>query len=518
MPSARRSRFARLFGGEAGIDPYTRAVSDVYQDVFGEGSFIGKGIYDVDAFAAALGGRLPENRVLSHDLLEGAYARVGPVSDVCCSRTSRRATRPMSAAAIAGSAATGRSRAWLCRACRGRGRAVREPDLGAVAVEDPRQPAPQPRADRAAGAARAGAGCAGAALARDARGRSRSSRCPTLRRVAALASRAVPTAARRSTARRRRRRSRGSSLREAFALACLPLRRASQRSTRSRARSWRVAGRPAARLLEWRTAGDAERARPRAAWPASSAMWPALALGAGDRRLAWSRCAGRAGAGARRSLLLWLLAPALVVVAEPAARRARAARCGATTAPSCAPSRAAPGASSRRSSAPRTTSCRPTTSRRIRRAASRTARRRPTSACALLANLAAYDFGYADRRRGDRADRARRWPRSTGAALPRPLLQLVRHARRSSRCGRSTSRPSTAATSPGHCSRSPRASRSSRPSRPDRPLADLRPASPSTLAACSRTSPRSPRRDARARAPARARLHTLSAGACRRSR
>jgi cyclic beta-1,2-glucan synthetase len=82
MASASRSRFARLFAGDPGIDPYTRAVSDVYQDVFDEGSFVGKGIYDVDAFEGALAGRLPENRILSHDLLEGAYGRAGLVSDV----------------------------------------------------------------------------------------------------------------------------------------------------------------------------------------------------------------------------------------------------------------------------------------------------------------------------------------------------------------------------------------------------------------------------------------------------
>jgi cellobiose phosphorylase len=82
MASARRSGFSRLFAGEPGIDPYTRAVSNVYQDLFAEGSFIGKGIYDVDAFQQALGGKLPEDRVLSHDLLEGAYARAGLVSDV----------------------------------------------------------------------------------------------------------------------------------------------------------------------------------------------------------------------------------------------------------------------------------------------------------------------------------------------------------------------------------------------------------------------------------------------------
>ncbi|HEX3717310.1 MAG TPA: glucoamylase family protein [Verrucomicrobiae bacterium] len=82
LPSARRSWFVRLFAGEAGIDPYTRAVSDVYQDVFQEGSFIGKGIYDVDAFQRAMNGRFPENTILSHDLLESCHARSALVSDV----------------------------------------------------------------------------------------------------------------------------------------------------------------------------------------------------------------------------------------------------------------------------------------------------------------------------------------------------------------------------------------------------------------------------------------------------
>ncbi len=82
LDSARQTHFARLFSGDSGIDPYTRAVSDVYQDVFGEGSFIGKGIYDVDAVLEATAGKFPENRVLSHDLLEGAYGRSGLVSDV----------------------------------------------------------------------------------------------------------------------------------------------------------------------------------------------------------------------------------------------------------------------------------------------------------------------------------------------------------------------------------------------------------------------------------------------------
>jgi cellobiose phosphorylase len=81
LPTAGRSWFVKLFAGDVGVDPYTRVVSDVYQDLFGEGSFIGKGIYDVDAFERSCGS-FPENAILSHDLLEGAYARSGLLSDV----------------------------------------------------------------------------------------------------------------------------------------------------------------------------------------------------------------------------------------------------------------------------------------------------------------------------------------------------------------------------------------------------------------------------------------------------
>ena len=82
LPGANQSRYARMCGSDPGIDPYTRVVSDVYQDLFGEGSFIGKGIYDIDAFERAMDGRFPANRILSHDLLEGCYARAGLLSDV----------------------------------------------------------------------------------------------------------------------------------------------------------------------------------------------------------------------------------------------------------------------------------------------------------------------------------------------------------------------------------------------------------------------------------------------------
>src|SRR4029077_10638271 len=81
-PGREGSFFQRLSSGPAGIDPYAAAVSDVYQDLFGEGSYTGKGIYDLDAFEAALAGRVPENTLLSHDLFEGVFARAGLVTDV----------------------------------------------------------------------------------------------------------------------------------------------------------------------------------------------------------------------------------------------------------------------------------------------------------------------------------------------------------------------------------------------------------------------------------------------------
>ncbi len=82
LHGATRSGYTRLHENDSGIDPYTRVTSDVYQDVLGEGSFIGKGIYDVDAFETALRNRFPENKILSHDLLEGSYVRCGFASDV----------------------------------------------------------------------------------------------------------------------------------------------------------------------------------------------------------------------------------------------------------------------------------------------------------------------------------------------------------------------------------------------------------------------------------------------------
>ncbi len=80
--SSNKSLFSRIFTGQEGIDPYANAISDVYQDLFGEGIFTGKGIYDLKIFQSVLKDTLPENAILSHDLLEGSYVRTGLVTDL----------------------------------------------------------------------------------------------------------------------------------------------------------------------------------------------------------------------------------------------------------------------------------------------------------------------------------------------------------------------------------------------------------------------------------------------------
>src|SRR5216117_2015876 len=82
LPSARATWFSRIFADPRGIDPYTHAVADVYQDVFGEGSYHGKGIYELQTFHRLLSGRFPTAHLLSHDLLEGSHVRVGLATDI----------------------------------------------------------------------------------------------------------------------------------------------------------------------------------------------------------------------------------------------------------------------------------------------------------------------------------------------------------------------------------------------------------------------------------------------------
>ncbi len=82
VESAARSRLAAIYSGRTGFDIYTRAISDVYQDLYGEGTFVGKGLYEVRTVHRVLDQRFPRNSILSHDLIEGAYCRAGLVSDV----------------------------------------------------------------------------------------------------------------------------------------------------------------------------------------------------------------------------------------------------------------------------------------------------------------------------------------------------------------------------------------------------------------------------------------------------
>ena len=80
--SSNKSLFSKIFTGQEGIDPYASAISDVYQDLFGEGIFTGKGIYDLKVFQSVLKDAIPDDAILSHDLLEGSYVRTGLVTDL----------------------------------------------------------------------------------------------------------------------------------------------------------------------------------------------------------------------------------------------------------------------------------------------------------------------------------------------------------------------------------------------------------------------------------------------------
>ena len=133
------SFFQRIFSANRGLDPYVFAVSDVYQDVFGEGTFTGKGLYHVDAFEAALKGRIEENAVLSHDLLEGALARCG-AGHRC--RTGRGLSDPLFGRRLAPASLGARRLAAAALHLRS---ALRR--AGAVALEDGRQSAPLADAD-----------------------------------------------------------------------------------------------------------------------------------------------------------------------------------------------------------------------------------------------------------------------------------------------------------------------------------------------------------------------------------
>ena len=450
---ARRGRASRACSpASPGIDPYTRAVSDVYQDVFDEGSFVGKGIYDVDALRRALGGRLPENRILSHDLLEGAYARAGLVSDVVLFEDYpldvRRRRQPALALDPRRLADRAVAAVAACPAATARRR--REPDLGAVAVEDPRQPAPQPGADRAAGAARSSAGrLPGAARSRDRWWSSRILVLPGLLAAAAELARRPGELPRRPARPRDRARARAPA-RCARLRARLPAVRRLHQPRRDRAhrraRSRHAA--PAPRVAD-RERRPAQRAPP--ASPASYAVDVDRAGRRGGRCDAGSRCAIRSRCPWPAPVIaLWVLAPALVVVAEPADPSRAAPVCLAEDRGLPAHGRAADVAllrdlrgAGRQLSAARQL---PGGSAAGDRAPHVADEHRPVAAgepgrVRLRLRLG----GRADR--ANDADVRARWTGCSGIAATSTTGTT---RARSSRCARCTSRRSTAATSPGH--------------------------------------------------------------------
>ena len=146
VESATRSYLAAVLSGETGFDIYTRATSEVYQDLFGEATFTGKGIYDVATFQTVLVERFPCNALLSHDLIEGAYARAGLASDIeliddyphrfnaYCRRKHRWVRGDW------------QTMFWLLPKIPDfHHHWTRKPDLALVSLEDRRQPPPQPR-------------------------------------------------------------------------------------------------------------------------------------------------------------------------------------------------------------------------------------------------------------------------------------------------------------------------------------------------------------------------------------
>ena len=381
VPSAARSHFARLFAGDSGIDPYTRATSDVYQDVFDEGSFVGKGIYDVDALRKAINDRFPENRILSHDLLEGAYGRAGLISDVVLFED-----YPLAHAADV----SRRSRwirgdwqitPWLLSLVPGRrADAGRVPNaisgLSRWKILDNLRRSLVPVGLLAA--LLVGWSLPGWALV------------STLMVVSVLLLPGLLTAA---TALARRPTELPIDSHVGGDRACLS--RASSCARRSpspaspttRSSAWTRSRAPprgfsSAVVASW---NGGPRATPNGARPPASR---ALTRPCGSCRLvavgrrdgACAATPGRASGG-RTGDRSVDVGTRDVVVAEPADTSAPSRAVPRTTWRSCGPSLGAPGGSSRPSWAPTTTICRPTISRRIRRKGSRTARRPRTSAC-----------------------------------------------------------------------------------------------------------------------------------------
>ena len=377
LPSAHRSRFAAIHSGHPGVDPYTTAVSDVYQDLYGEGSFTGKGIYDVDAFERATHGRFPENTLLSHDLIEGNYARAGLATDIevfddypTRYLTLHPAQAPLDPRRLAA------------------------PALAPAAGAGPGRPA-SATGSRCSRAGRSSTTCAAAGRARAARSSwSPAGRCCPARRCAgpllglgaiaapwivALLLAVLPSAARQvagAPTTRRSARDACTSMQQLGARDRLPAAPGVDLGRRDRAHALADAG-----LRGGTCSSGRRRRRPSAATTGSArvvwrAMWPAVALAAWP----WSPCV-RAARRCRRGAWRWPTSRsaraaarrALAGVARRSRRRSARRPCGASAGSPrrraggrrCA-TRCCTGASSSASSARRPTGSRPTTSRRSR--------------------------------------------------------------------------------------------------------------------------------------------------------
>ncbi len=473
MASALGSTFARTYAGHTGVDPYTTAVSDVYQDSSARASSPARACTTWTRSRRRSTGACRRTRCSRTTCSKGSTRGRRSCPTSRSSTTTRRACSRTRGASIGGCAATGRSCSGCSRWCRTRHGVHAQPAAADLPLEDRRQPAPQSRrtGDRRA-ASRGLDGAARPALGLDARG-TRHRRLPALSARGRSARRARAGAALvgvLADGGRQPPHGRGSVRRAPH----VPRQSGREHGARDRrharaARRLRAGGCSSGRRprASRSASGRAAACSSRRWWRARRSRPGALLLVLIRRPSAW--------AIALPFVVLWSAAPLIAYwLSRPTVRRPPLL--SDADRQYLLRRRAVDVALLRRVRRPPTiTICRPTTCSSRPSVASRDARRRPTSAMALLSTLAAYDLGFIDvdalvtRIVGDAHD-----ARIHGA-LRRALAELVRHARRSRRCSPRMSRRSTAGISPARSSRWPRAcakwprpARRRRPTPPDR--------------------------------------------------
>ena len=449
------SIFQRVFAGSAGIDPYATAVSDVYQDLFQEGSFTGKGIYDVDAFASAMHDRVPDNTLLSHDLFEGVFARAGLVTDVELFDEFPSDYLVASARQHRWARGDWQLLPWILGGRRGNGHARAWARIGGVGrwkmLDNLRRTLTAPLALATLVAAwtieSASAGWWTALVVASV------VLPPALPVVAGL----IPR--RRGISKRSHVRDVGSDVVVATAQVMLDITFLAHQAwlmvdaiVRTLARLL-VTRRAPARVAD-RGAGESRpRSRPRAAstdrWRAASGSPPSSVCSSSSSKpdAAWI---------AAPFVVLWLAAPWIArQISLPGADLGTGRSCPIEDVDVLASSSpVARGCSSRPSSPPTTTGCRRTTSRTTRNRWSPIARRPPTSACTCWPPSAPATSVGSARSTWSNGSRPR-WPPSIGSNDSTVISTTGTTRRRCSGWSPSTSRRSTAATSPAICSPCP---------------------------------------------------------------